>query len=268
MKTTSAALFIALLGAALAAKPCPDELPGKVELVNGFEFHYGILEEEQALCGKIFTDTEAWVGFGVNSDARMMVGTNAVIALPEDNVVQQYALTSKSNAGVSLSARQSLIESSVTQENGTTVATFKQLLSDNGVELTPDSFYLLARGSGNTLAFHRNRDFVSLDFESNKISLGDAVPEAEEAMSDESMMKEDSMSDESMMKEDSMKEDSMSGETMSETSTSDESSMSEGSMSDEASMTEDSMSTNSAPTQKIGGLMLGTGLLMVPFLTV
>merc|ERR1711976_403988 len=209
--------------------------------------------EEQTLCGKIFSDTEAWVGFGVNSDARQMIGTSAVIALPDDNVVQQYSLTARSRGGVNPSERQSLIESNVSQENGTTVATFKQLLSDNGVELTPDSFYLLARGSGNSLAYHPNRGFVTLDFESNKISLGDAVPEAEGDMSDESMMKEDSM-----------KEDSMSGETMSEGSMS-ESSMSEGSMSDEASMTEDSMSASSAPMQKIGGLMLGTCLLMAPF---
>merc|ERR1711976_339144 len=172
--------------------------------------------EEQTLCGKIFSDTEAWVGFGINSDARQMIGTSAVIALPDDNVVQQYSLTARSRGGVNPSERQSLIESNVSQENGTTVATFKQLLSDNGVELTPDSFYLLARGSGNSLAYHPNRGFVTLDFESNKISLGDAVPEAEGDMSDESMMKEDSMSDESMMKEDSIKEDSMSGETMSE----------------------------------------------------
>ena len=74
MKTISAALFFALVGTAAAAESCPDELPGKVELNGaGLAFHYGILENDQALCGKLVSDTEAWIGFAAQPEGKRQV---------------------------------------------------------------------------------------------------------------------------------------------------------------------------------------------------
>jgi hypothetical protein len=177
MKTTSAAL-LALLGT-VAAESCPDELPGNVELVSGFALHYGILETDQALCGKLVSNTEAWVGFAAQPEGvEQMVGARSIIALPSANTVQQYMLNAKSTQGIFLAENQSLTETSVTQEDGTTVARFKQLLSDDGFELTSSNVYLMARGTGNDLGYHANRGFVALDFENNIISSSTGSTEA------------------------------------------------------------------------------------------
>jgi len=78
MKTVSAALFFALIGTAAAAESCPDELPGKVELDFGLAFHYGILETDQALCGKLVSDTEVWVGFAAQPEGKRQVRSQMI----------------------------------------------------------------------------------------------------------------------------------------------------------------------------------------------
>uniref|UniRef100_A0A7S2PHN9 DOMON domain-containing protein n=1 Tax=Skeletonema marinoi TaxID=267567 RepID=A0A7S2PHN9_9STRA len=179
MKTVSAALFFALIGTAAAAESCPDELPGKVELDFGLAFHYGILETDQALCGKLVSDTEVWVGFAAQPEGKkQMIDANAVIALPEANTVQQYTLTAKSAVGIVPTDSQTLTDTTVTQEDGTTVATFKQPLSDNGLTLTSNNVYLMAKGTSNNLGYHAGRGFVSLDFETNVISSSTGSTEA------------------------------------------------------------------------------------------
>jgi hypothetical protein len=170
MKFISVVFCLSLLRAA-AAESCPDELPGKVELTSGFALHYGILETDQALCGKLVSDTEAWVGFGAQPEGvEEMVGAHAIIALPLVNTVQQYILNTKTTEGIEPTKSQSLTETSVTQEDGTTVAAFKQLLSDDGFELSSNNVYLMAKGFSNDLGYHVSRGFVALDFENNVIT--------------------------------------------------------------------------------------------------
>lgn len=171
MKSISAVLCL-LFRSVSAAESCPAELPGKVELEgSGLALHYGISETDQALCGKLVSNNEAWVGFGAQpAGVRQMIGAHSIIALPLENTVQQYSLNAKIAEGIVRIEKQTLTETSVTQEDGTTVATFKQLLSDEGVVLTSDNVYLLANGFSNDLGYHVNRGFVTLDFETNVIS--------------------------------------------------------------------------------------------------
>jgi len=171
MKFISAVLCVSMFRSA-AAESCPDELPGKVELNGaGLAFHYGILENDQALCGKLVSDTEAWVGFAAQPEGiRQMIGAKSVIALPQANTVQQYMLNAKNTAGIVPTESQTLTETTVDQEDGTTVATFKQPLSDNGLTLTSNNVYLLAKGFSNDLGYHVSRGFVTLDFETNVIT--------------------------------------------------------------------------------------------------
>jgi len=170
MKFISTALCISMFRSA-AAESCPDELPGKVELNGaGLAFHYGILENDQALCGKLESDTDVWVGFAAQPEGiRQMIGAKSVIALPQANTVQQYMLNAKNTAGIVPTDSQTLSETTVDQEDGTTVATFQQPLSDNGLTLTSNNVYLLAKGFSNDLGYHVSRGFVTLDFETNVI---------------------------------------------------------------------------------------------------
>lgn len=179
MKLIAAALFSTLIGTA-AAGSCPDDLPGRVELDGaGLALSYGILETEQAFCGKLESNTEAWVGFGVQPEGVMqMVGAHAVIADGKTNKVQQYTLNSKISTGIALSESQSLTENVIVQEGGVTVAIFKQPLIGNGLALTSQNVYLLAKGMSNNLGYHASRGFVTLDFESNIISSSTTSTEA------------------------------------------------------------------------------------------
>eukprot|EP00573_Skeletonema_grethae_P001094 CAMPEP_0201688050 /NCGR_PEP_ID=MMETSP0578-20130828/1824_1 /ASSEMBLY_ACC=CAM_ASM_000663 /TAXON_ID=267565 /ORGANISM="Skeletonema grethea, Strain CCMP 1804" /LENGTH=285 /DNA_ID=CAMNT_0048172241 /DNA_START=172 /DNA_END=1029 /DNA_ORIENTATION=+ len=179
MKIITAALFSTLIGTA-AAESCPDSLPGRVELDGaGLALSYGILETEQAFCGKLESNTEAWVGFGVQPEGvNQMIGAHAIIALPLADTVQQYTLNSKSNSGIALTESQSLTGNVVAQEGGVTVAIFKQPLSGNGLALTSQNVYLLAKGRSNDLGYHARRGFVTLDFESNIISSSTTTTEA------------------------------------------------------------------------------------------
>ena len=112
-----------------------------------------------------------------------MVGdhAHAIIALPNEKTVQQYMLKSKSISGINLLSEgdQTLTETSVTQEGGGTVARFKQPLDFNGLKLTSKNVYMLALGKSNDLGFHKNKGFVTLDFEKN-ISTASASDESEQ----------------------------------------------------------------------------------------
>ena len=176
-KFISAVLFCLWLFRPVAAESCPEELPGTAELAgSGLVLHYGIIETDQALCGKLVSDTEAWVGFGAQPDGvNMMIGAHSIIALPSANTVRQYLLNAKNADGIVLTDSQTLTETSVTQEGGATVATFKQPISFDGLTLTSDNVYMLANGFSNDLGYHVNRGFVSLDFETNVIPSSNSV---------------------------------------------------------------------------------------------
>ena len=170
-----------------AAKSCPEELPGQVQLTGSdLIFHYGILSDEGVLCGKLESKSKAWVAFGAQPEGKnSMVGAHAIIALPNEKTVQQYLLNSKSNSGINLLSEeaQTLTETSVTQRvRGGTVARFKQPLDFNGLKLTSKNVYMLAMGTSNELGYQKNRGFVTLDFEKN-ISIASMNDESEQGQS-------------------------------------------------------------------------------------
>ena len=177
MKKFISAVLCLSLFRSVAAESCPEELPGTVELAgSGLVLHYGIIETDQALCCKLVSDTEAWVGFGAQPDGvNMMIGAHSIIALPSANAVQQYLLNAKNADGIVLTDSQTLTETSVTQEGGTTAASFKQPLSFDGLTLTSNNVYMLANGFSNDLGYHVNRGFVTLDFEANIIPSANTV---------------------------------------------------------------------------------------------
>jgi hypothetical protein len=189
MKTILLPTIICLLAALLrgaAAISCPEELPGKVELPSsGLTLYYGVLKNEEALCGKLESNSEAWMGFGAQpAGTHAMVGAHAIIVLPTPRTVQQYMLNGKSASQVVLAEKQTLTETSVTNEGGKTIATFKQPLDDDGLKLTSTNVYLLAIGRSNELGYHLNRGFVTLDFEKNIITstIGSTKGETELAL--------------------------------------------------------------------------------------
>lgn len=103
---------------------------------------------------------EAWVALAISTDG-LMVGSQAVIGLPDDNEADPmiYNLNAKDVSGVVPSETQILTESRVVQTNDVTTLTFTVPLDTEGFKVSSDSVigFLYAYGSGNTLAYHASR---------------------------------------------------------------------------------------------------------------
>lgn len=113
---------------------------------------------------------DAWVALAVSPNGQM-VGSQAVIGLPEENTVQIYDMTLRDVSGIVPSDTQILVESSATQgsrvlqqssisqENGITTLSFTVPLETDGffVSADGDTGFLYAHGSSNTFAVHAKR---------------------------------------------------------------------------------------------------------------
>ncbi|GKY97937.1 hypothetical protein MPSEU_000751700 [Mayamaea pseudoterrestris] len=108
---------------------------------------------------------EAWVGFGVNPDGEM-VGGDAVIGLPDEGSVQQYDLKGEGISFVTPWTTQTLLNASVTQQDGVTTMTFTMPLLNEGqnpIAASGPNTFLYAIGSSNELGYHRQRHAFTID---------------------------------------------------------------------------------------------------------
>ena len=111
----------------------------------------------------------AWLGFGFSSNGRM-VGSLAVIGLPNEDVTAKYNLGGKSVSAVqqAASSQQTLTDTSITQNATHTVLKFTKLFVEDGeLEMTADGrfAFIYALGSGNALSVHRTRGSFTIDLE-------------------------------------------------------------------------------------------------------
>jgi len=102
---------------------------------------------------------DAWVALAVSPDGQM-VGSQAVIGLPDEGTVQIYDLNARETEGVVPAEVQILTESSITQEGGVTTLEFQVPLDTDGFRVTADgeNQFLYAYGSSNVLGFHAKRN--------------------------------------------------------------------------------------------------------------
>jgi hypothetical protein len=93
----------------------------------------------------------------------MMVGSNAVIGLPDEdseNKVGKYVLGGYATELVALSTSQTLISKDLMQNDTHTVMSFTKLLEEsNEVTVNPngDNNFLVSTGTTNELAYHAAR---------------------------------------------------------------------------------------------------------------
>ena len=131
---------------------------GAVQMVLTTDEPAGTITVEMTYAG------EAWIAFGF-SENELMPGSKAVIALPDSNTALQYDLNARSLNGVIPASTQTLLDSSMSQEDGVTTLTFTKLLEEPGelpISLTDDSIFLYAIGFDNTLAVHQIREAVTV----------------------------------------------------------------------------------------------------------
>ena len=153
---------------------CPDTLDHSTEVDSGAVLNYAIVPSDPAdanngiLCARLEVEGESWVGFGI-SEKGQMVGSDAIVALPDEGVVQKYMLFGKSaNLVVTRKEEsQTLMDTSVVQEDGKTVMEFTKLLIEDGeipILEEGENNFLFAKGSGNELGYHSNRVAFTKDF--------------------------------------------------------------------------------------------------------
>jgi hypothetical protein len=100
-----------------------------------------------------------WVACGTSNNGGIMVGSEAVIGLPETGEVFKYNLNEESvSAVVPMSSdKQTLIDASVTQQSGSTILKYTKILEEADeikINFGQDNTFLSAWGSSNTLGVH------------------------------------------------------------------------------------------------------------------
>jgi hypothetical protein len=108
-------------------------------------------------------DGAAWMGLGVSSNGQM-IGSQAVIGLPDKSSLGIYSLQFQDVTGIVPLNSSSLTETSVQQGSGTTTMTWTQPLQGGGYSITNATYFIYAIGASNTLAQHTQKgSFVIKD---------------------------------------------------------------------------------------------------------
>jgi hypothetical protein len=122
-----------------------------------------------------------WVGISF-TQSTLMVPNVAIIGLPDDNTVMKYDLTIRDISGVLPAAAdvQTLTETSIVQENGSTIMKFSRALAetDETTVATGSNMILVAYGFSNTLARHSYRLPTTATFTECLVAGSTAAPVA------------------------------------------------------------------------------------------
>lgn len=171
-------LAIALLSlAASVIGSCPDTLPGLLEVPDSIDvtINYALVPSNPPaannglFCARLEVEGNSWVGFGISVSGQM-IGSEAIIALPDDGTVFKYDLNGK---GTNLVVKmeddmQTLMNTSIAQGGGKTVIEFTKMLIEDGEIPILESglnYFLLARGSSSEFGYHgSNRVAFTKDF--------------------------------------------------------------------------------------------------------
>eukprot|EP00536_Pseudo-nitzschia_multiseries_P011719 jgi/Psemu1/289867/fgenesh1_pg.412_\ len=109
---------------------------------------------------------ESWLAIGFSSDGKM-IGSGAVIGLPDSGEVLKYSLSAFDVTGVvpMPEAQQTLIETSLVQENGTTKMQFTKIMDEAGEQpiVIGSNIFLGAIGLFNELFYHSKRDAFGIN---------------------------------------------------------------------------------------------------------
>jgi DOMON domain len=119
------------------------------------------------------TPAEAWVGVGFSNNGGFMIGSEAVIGLPDEGTVLKYGLTLQDAAGVLPlpDAQQTLIDASINQDAGQTTLRFTKIMNEPNeipINLGANTF-LGAWGFGNALSVHQSRESFAINLDSGGV---------------------------------------------------------------------------------------------------
>jgi hypothetical protein len=148
---------------------CP-ELTNSESITSTLTMYYAVAtsaSEPSILCARLESESESWVAVGINPSGEM-VGADAIIGLPGDGTVKKYLLEGKSvDAIVEMEgSAQTLMDTSITQENGMTIMSFTKYLEEDQYSISEGAnTFIYAVGSSNELNYHAERGSFTLELE-------------------------------------------------------------------------------------------------------
>jgi hypothetical protein len=141
--------------------------------LQGSTLDYVVIEGDDRAGGRdtvtmiYVVPSEAWAAVGFNNNGGFMPGSEAVIGLPEEGLVQKYVLSDRTPGGVAPmpEEQQTLIDASIEQVDGSTILRFTKILVEEGEIpiVIGENMLLGAYGLSNTLSAHKARESIILN---------------------------------------------------------------------------------------------------------
>lgn len=128
-------------------------------LMPEVSFHWKV--DGNNFCGIFQYLGDAWLGWGFSEDGNM-IGSTAIIGLPNENTVDVRNINDKSVQGFVVATEQSLVESSITQVNGVTQLRFTKALDTVPVINNGANTFIFAVGESNEFGYHQHRSALRI----------------------------------------------------------------------------------------------------------
>ncbi|KAL7494543.1 hypothetical protein ACHAWT_003225 [Skeletonema menzelii] len=142
---------------------CPTNLGKSESLLNDLTLHYDVVGDN--LCMRLEYDNEGWIALGFSSPDGRMVGSTAIIGLPDMKEAKYYALEGMSKSLITLlpESQQTLQEAIIIQEDGSTVLSFAKSLIDDEYISVGENTFIFAAANSNQFGYHDKRGAVTLN---------------------------------------------------------------------------------------------------------
>ena len=152
--------------ASVASEPvqsssCPITLSKSVSLLDDLTLYYEVVNSDN-LCIRLEYDNEGWIGLGFSSSEGRMVGSTAVIGVPDEKEPAYYSLNGMADSMITLLSETTVKEAALLQQDGLTIMTFsKSLVDDEHISLGENTF-IYAVSNSNHFGYHNQRGSVTL----------------------------------------------------------------------------------------------------------
>ncbi len=142
---------------------CPTNLSQSESLLDDLTLNYEVKGDN--LCMRLEYDNEGWIGLGFSSPDGRMVGSTAVIGLPDVKEAKYYALDGMSETMVTLlpESQQTLQEATIMQEDGLTMLSFAISLIDDEYVSVGENTFIFAAANSNQFGYHDKRGAITLN---------------------------------------------------------------------------------------------------------
>eukprot|EP00984_Skeletonema_dohrnii_P000920 scaffold299_cov137-Skeletonema_dohrnii-CCMP3373.AAC.2 len=149
-----------------ASSLCPTNLSQSESLLDDLSLYFEVIGD--TLCMRLEYDNEGWIGLGFSTPNGRMVGSTAIIGLPDEKEAKYYALDGMAESMITPlpESEQTLQEATILQNDGFTVMTFAKSLTDDEHISMGENTFIFAAANSNQFGYHDKRGAVTLNLSS------------------------------------------------------------------------------------------------------